>query len=591
MTRLKRFTGSATATGKKNSESGGENRWFRLPIATSGQTQIDSLLDLYWGGPERRITGITIRIIAVNALALLVLMLGILYLGQYQSGIIKTRLGTFQTDLGLISAAFSEGATVDGGDSLSLKTVRDMTKKFGEISNQRIRVFSANGSIIADSVALSGRTGNSVHTKTRFESTQILREFMRLLLSFLPERHILPVHPSPESRLAAEHPDAADALTGHLSLSAWRGNGSKVLLSAAAPIGNPDFPVGAVLLTRESHDIEEELAQVWLDILKIFGITLILTVTMSIYLSGVIARPLKRLARATEAVRRGQASAQDIPDLSNRHDEIGELSLALRQMTQALWERMDSIERFAADVSHELKNPLTSLRSALETLEIVKTETDRRKLLDIIRHDLRRLDRLITDIAGASRLEAELSREKPGNIDLEILISRLMSAFANPLERKNGLETEERHRVATGMKSIILKKTAEDSETLSTWGLEGRLAQVFQNLLSNALSFSPEGGTVTITMRPAGSRAIAITVEDEGPGIPETRLETIFERFYSERPEHEAYGHHSGLGLSICRQIVTAHGGRIFAENIRNQRGEVKGARFTVILNKAPQGD
>lgn len=559
-----------------------------------GPPPIGSLLDLYWGGPERRITGITLRIIVINALALLVLMMGILYLGQYQSSVIRFRLDTFQTELELIAITLSEGAETPGSKSLSAPIVRRMAGKFAKASNQHIRIFDKNGALIADSLDVWKPGNNGFSPEKHFKSTQLLKEFARLVLALLPQNQTLPAYPAPKSANGDNHPDVVKALGGNSSLSAWQGEGSKILLSAAAPLGERNAPIGAVLLTREGQDIEEELARVWIDVLKIFAMTLILTITMSIYLSGIIARPLKKLARATEAVRKGQACAKDIPDLSNRHDEIGELSLALRQMTQALWERMDSIERFAADVSHELKNPLTSLRSAVETLEIARTDTDRQKLLEVIRHDLQRLDRLITDISSASRLEAELSREEPEKINLETLLSSLMDVWADPLARQNNApatdkKTGQKHRVTTGTTTIALN-TPSPGETLTTWGLEGRLAQVFQNLLANALSFSPEGGTITITIRSA-DRTVTVTIEDQGPGIPETKLETIFERFYSERPQHEDYGRHSGLGLSICRQIITAHGGKIFAENLRNERGQTTGARFSVILNRAQQTD
>lgn len=581
---------SATATAKK-SERNGESRWFRLPPILNGPSQIDTLLDLYWGGPERRITGITLRIIAVNVLALFVLMLGIAYLSQYQSGVIQFRLDTFQKELELVAATFSESALSEetlesGGKTVDPAAARRMAAKFAQISGQRVRIFDRNGAQVAD---MRGEAV-SIAPPAHFEGTQLLRDFTSLVFSLLPQRQLLPDYPAPESGWIADHPDARDALRGEMGLSAWRGEGSKVMLSAAAPLGDPDSPSGVVLLMREGQDIETEMAKVWFDILKIFAVTMVLTVTMSIYLSGVIARPLRKLARATEAVRKGQASAGDIPDLSGRHDEIGELSLALRQMTGALWERMDSLERFAADVSHELKNPLTSLRSAFETLEIARTEEDRQKLLGVIRHDLLRLDRLITDIATASRLEAELSRETPENIDVRGLLSSLIDSFARPLERQGGDKSlcegiNHGYCVDTGQARIILNVQENPGETLTTWGLEGRLAQVFQNILANALSFSPAAGKVTVTARPAGSRAVAVRIEDEGPGIPEAKLETVFERFYSERPQHEDYGLHSGLGLSICKQIVAAHGGRIFAENIRGEGG-AGGARFTVVLNR-----
>ncbi|MCC6597852.1 MAG: sensor N-terminal transmembrane domain-containing protein [Alphaproteobacteria bacterium] len=587
---MKRSTAWATATGKKKPGEA-ESRWLMLSPLLNSTTQIDSLLNLYWGGPERRITGITLRIIGVNALALLVLMLGILYLSQYQGTLIKARLETFQSELELIALALSEGATTDGKNTLSTEATRKIIEKLEKKNHQRLRVFNAGGTLIADSKDIFQSTAQPGHTENGFNSVQFLKNIVQLIFTLLPDREILLTYPAGDPAQALTHPDVLDALKGSLSLSLWQGEGSKILFSAAAPLNNDKNLLGAVLITRQGHDIEEEITDIWFNILKIFILTLVLTITMSIYLSGTIARPLKKLARAAEAVRKGQARAEDIPDLSRRHDEIGELSLALRQMTQALWERMDAIEHFAADVSHELKNPLTSLRSAVETLEVAKTAKDRQKLLNIIRHDLQRLNRLITDIATASRLDSELSKEEPEEVDLKILLVNLLEAYADPLKRHaTKQDTRQntslwRHTINGGDITITLD-TGETGENALTWGLEGRLAQVFQNLLTNAMSFSPKGGTIAIKIR-AEERLIAITIEDEGPGIPESRLESIFERFYSERPLHEDYGQHSGLGLSICRQIITAHGGRIFAKNIRGTKEKARGARFTVLLNKA----
>jgi two-component system sensor histidine kinase ChvG len=276
----------------------------------------------------------------------------------------------------------------------------------------------------------------------------------------------------------------------------------------------------------------------------------------------------------------------EIPDFSYRRDEIGELSIVLREMTQALWDRMDSIERFAADVAHELKNPLTSLKSAVETVSIVKKDKDRSKLMEVISHDIERMDRLISDISNASRLDAELSRESLEKIDLRKVLNNLIDLHKSPLDRKAGETKKTSRTVKAASADVNLTLNDMSEEENFVWGLETRLAQVFENLISNAISFSPAGGTVHVTIVPVRKRVV-VTIEDEGPGIPENRLETIFDRFYTERPEHEDYGRHSGLGLSICKQIVTALGGQIFAENTKDEREKVTGARFTVILGRA----
>lgn len=577
-------------TNKRDANTAGKDRWFRLAPVRPDLPEIDHIFDLYWGGPERRITGITLRIIAVNAIALLILMFGILYLGQYQNSLINARLQTFETELNLISATFSQEDLYAKAQKKDLTRIvsektKDRISKLSLVSRQRIELFDIQGKRVFDSRDLPEHDDRLWAAQDRITedlySIQVLKKMLRFILDLLPERRALPLYPENTKK----SPDVANALNLETGLSAWQNAEGRIILSAAAPILVNGQLQGAVVLTHESTEIEQDIVRVWVDVLKIFFGALALTILLSIYLSGVIARPLKKLANAAENVRRGQAHADDIPDLSYRHDEIGELSLALRQMTKALWDRMDSTERFAADVAHELKNPLTSLSSALESATIVKKPADRKKLMAIIKHDIQRLDRLISDISNASRIDSELSRKAFDKINLQILLTTLLEAHAaNPLERTTP-ETQPRSRTIQTPKALILLNS-EHPKDLFVWGLESRLAQVFQNLLSNALSFSPEGGKITLTVTVVAAK-IRITIDDQGPGIPENKLKTIFERFYSERPEHEDYGQHSGLGLSICRQIIEAHGGQIFAENLYRLEKTVRGARFTVILNKA----
>jgi len=294
-------------------------------------------------------------------------------------------------------------------------------------------------------------------------------------------------------------------------------------------------------------------------------------VLLSLYLAGAIGRPIKRLAQAAERLKMGRGRNDEIPDFTGRHDEIGDLSLALREMTSALRDRMDAIERFAADVAHELKNPLSSLSSAVETVGRVSDPAQQRRLLGIIREDVTRLDRLISDISNASRLDAELSRDETQPVELWTLLSTLAE-----IHRQSNETRKDAARAPVEVKLDVPKG-------LVVRGSESRLGQVFQNLISNAVSFSPPGGTVRVA---AGRHSMTakITVEDDGPGIPAGKLEAIFGRFYSERPAGEAFGTHSGLGLSIAKQIVESLGGRIFAENRGDSFGPVKGARFTVQL-------
>jgi two-component system sensor histidine kinase ChvG len=302
---------------------------------------------------------------------------------------------------------------------------------------------------------------------------------------------------------------------------------------------------------------------------KLFLGTLAITVLLSFYLARGISRPVHRLAAAAERVRSneagGQGRADDLPDLSHRQDEIGDLSVSLRAMTTALWQRMDAIERFAADVAHEIKNPLTSMRSAVETVVRTNNPDHQKKLLAILQDDVQRLDRLISDISDASRLDAELSRAQSETLDLTPLLSTLGEVYSTVAEQQK--VTLEVGLPGNGTAPLVVR------------GLEDRLVQVIRNLLGNALSFSPAESVLRLAARRSGA-SIEIIVEDQGPGIPAGKEKAIFERFYSERPKGEKFGTHSGLGLSISKQIVEAHGGTIVAANRQGQAG----ACFTVTL-------
>ncbi|QQG36265.1 MAG: stimulus-sensing domain-containing protein [Micavibrio aeruginosavorus] len=549
----------------------------------------------------RRSSRLTLRILAVNLVAPFVLLLGILYMGQYQDNLVRAELETVKAEAQVFAGAIAEGAVkpVEQGrpflfakpveiETLVPELARRMVRRLGETTDSRTLLFNVEGKMIGDSEqllsrsALRNREPMGPPAPTR-RMQAVLLETAKFLSVILPHNDDLEPYPKIESKQAVDYPDAPYALEGHVSGSAFRGTNGKIILSAAAPVQKIRQVMGVVVLTREGKAIEQAMNQVRFEILTIFMGSLSVTIFLSLYLAGIIGRPLKKLARAAEQIRHGQNRQVEIPDLSHRRDEIGELSLALRAMTHALWDRMDTIERFAADVSHEIKNPLTSLRSAVETAAIVKSQKDKDKLMEIIQHDVQRLDRLITDISNASRLDAELSRDEMLDVDIYLLLHKLADAHKNPMER-SGLRDNFAGRSADDSPQIRLMTNG--TPPILVRGNETRLAQVFENLISNALSFSPEKGLVTITIS-VEKTTVRITVDDQGPGIPENKLGAIFERFYSERPKHEAYGRHSGLGLSIAHQIVTAHGGKIWAENIQNNGETVTGARFTVILNRA----
>jgi two-component system sensor histidine kinase ChvG len=306
--------------------------------------------------------------------------------------------------------------------------------------------------------------------------------------------------------------------------------------------------------------------------MQIFAVILFTTLLLSFYLSRSIARPINRLAAAAEAMRQRQKRSVSIPDFTDRRDEIGDLSGALRDLTSELWARLDAIEGFAADVSHEIKNPLSSVRSAVETAAKVSDPERQKKLMEVIQHDVERLDRLITDISRSSRLDAEMSRVVTGPVDIAHLLRTLIDVQVSTRDEAENPGPR-------------LKLDLAD-EPLFALAVEDRLMQVFDNLIQNALSFSPADGEIRISAAQDGGEQV-VTVEDQGPGIPEGKLGAIFDRFYTERPAGEAFGNHSGLGLSISRQIVDALGGEIYAENITGNDGTVAGARFVIRLPRS----
>lgn len=564
-----------------------------------GSRELDHILDLYWGGSERRITGLTLRIFAVNAVALLILLIGVFYLGQYQNNLIEARLETFKTEIQLLSAAISEVAIQETGPvaynanpvlSLNTALASSMVETMSRSMNKRIRVYDIDGDLIIDSSKIGGSADHNIETdlyppKDSLYTIEILKSLTAVIIDFLPDRRILPPFPDLDIQHAGDIINTREAMEGKLSLAAWINKENRIMLSAAGPILRDSNIIGSVLLTRVSNDIEEGISAVWLDIFRAFGITLCITILLSIYLSGAIARPLKKLAKAAEKIQHSHSTDIEIPDFSNRHDEIGELSIVLREMTRSLKSRMDSIERFAADVAHELKNPLTSLKSAVETASIVKKQEDKEKLMKIIQHDIVRLDRLITDISNASRLDTELSREIFRPVNINELLYNILDRYRAPLDRQAEEEDSRYSFAFVNPDGIHIQLQTENNEPLTVMGSELKLSQVIINLLTNAMSFSTSGQIVVIEAY-RRLNAVIITIEDEGPGIPENKLETIFERFYSERPSHEDYGRHSGLGLSICKQIITAHQGRLYAENRKDVQGRVIGARFSIILQK-----
>ena len=374
------------------------------------------------------------------------------------------------------------------------------------------------------------------------------------------------------TQTAVDYGEAERALGGDRRRAVRFDPNGGLILSAAVPVQRYKQVLGAVMLSKGSGTIDAALTQVRVAVIKIFTIVLVITIALSLYLASTIARPIRRLSVAATRVRQGRSRQYAIPTFSNRRDEIGELARSLNDMTEALWLRMDAIESFAADVAHEIKNPLTSLRSAVETAAKIQDPVKQQQLMAIITEDVKRLDRLISDISDASRLDAELSRAEHETVDMTALLSTLVDMY--------GVDSALSGEAATKPRLTL---EVEGQIPLAVNAMEGRLVQVFRNLIANAQSFSPPGGEIAIRVARENGM-VRIEVDDQGSGILPGKEDAVFARFYSERPEGEQFGTHSGLGLSISRQIAEAHNGTLFASNRVAGDGTVVGARFTLRL-------
>jgi len=523
---------------------------------------------------RRRTSPLLRRILTLNVLALIIPIVGLLYLDQYRDSLITAELEALKTEGQLFAVALGEtGVTAGdlGDEKLMPETARLTLRRMVEISKNRARLFAIDGSLVADSLRLLAPEGQIVIVQLEPPKPQslfeaLLNDIYDWVVEQLPSSRRWPLYRESTADSADIYPEVVRALSGEVGRAVYEKTNGNVVLHVAVPVQRYRQIMGALLMSSEGGAIDDAVRSVRFDILKVFGVAIAITILLSLYLARTIAQPIRRLADIADRVRRGQGRQIDIPDFTRRRDEIGDLSGALRDMTAALWARMDAIERFAADVAHEIKNPLTSLRSAVETVARLEDPKQQKRLMAIILDDVERLNRLISDISDASRLDAELSRAEMGPVD----IANMLRALADL------------HEVTKG-DGPPLKIEIASLQSLVVHGIEGRLVQVWRNLISNAASFSPPGGSIRIAAAREGER-VRVTVADDGPGIPMGKLTAIFDRFYSERPAGEKFGTHSGLGLSISKQIVEAHGGHVAAENRTAPDGRILGAVFIVTL-------
>ncbi len=505
------------------------------------------------------------KIIFFNLLALVVLVAGVLYVNPFRDSLVLQREASLGVEAELVAGMVAVGAAQE--DALAAGTSAGVPLHEG----LSLYVFDAGQGLV------SARAGDRPHPVPgpAADGGNFITGFLNSVWDGLERLFGSSAPPTGTDLEGLAQDLAAAAMGGQTAVRTQRTAGGETMISAAAAVTGPDGQVlGAVTLISSASEIEALVRNEREHVLQMFLVALMVSIGLSLVLASTIANPLADLAAAAEIgrdknARRNKAARVRIPDLAGRPDEIGRLSVAMRGMVAALYDRLEANEQFAADVAHEIKNPLASLRSAVGTLRVAKRDDQRQTLLDVIDHDVRRLDRLVSDISNASRLDSELVKEQEESFDILKMLRNLSEYLGKEAEAK-------------GVEFII----DLPEEPLVIQGLEARLAQVFVNLITNATSFCEEGDAVRIWARSRENRVL-IVVEDTGPGIPEQALSKVFKRFYSERPEKQ-FGNHSGLGLAISKQIVEAHGGVIWAENIRptdaDPSSDPLGARFVVGL-------
>jgi len=568
----------------------------RTRVASSGKSETNVVLGEDWVGPSGAIdedlargrakrglislnhSPLARKIITFNLLAMVVMVAGVLYLNPFRDSLVFQRESAIVSEAELIADVFEarmpRAAPVNlaAGDGIDIEDVmHGIELPEGSV----IYVFDAAGNLLADSDAVSTAVREGVEGLGADTRSTMITDLLNRLWEWFAQftRRATDLSPAVDTRAMAEAL-VPQVKTGLTTMATRRDSMGATIFTVATGLYQNERMVGIVAMTSAAGEIDKLVRVEREQVLQMFVIAIIVSIGLSLVLASTIANPLSDLAAAAEIGRDKNARKMSpgrvrIPDLTARPDEIGRLSGAMRGMVAALYDRIDANEQFAADVAHEIKNPLASLRSAVASLHVVKRDDQRLKLLEVIDHDVQRLDRLVSDISNASRLDSELVKEEEERFDLMKMVGNLSEYLGEQAAQK-------------GVEFI----TDLPKEPLLITGLEARLAQVFVNLITNAISFCEEGDAVRVWARKRENRVLVV-VEDTGPGIPEEALTKVFKRFYSQRPEGQ-FGDHSGLGLAISKQIVEAHGGVIWAENIRPTDADIAseplGARFVVGL-------
>ena len=478
-------------------------------------------------------TSLTARILAVNLIPLLILAGSLFFLDSYRRQLLSERYNLARIEAQITAEALA-GATRERQNALLIQ--------IGKEQHMRLRMYDSEGNLWADSFKLA-EPSFTLQDPVAAPWGQDFARGLDRAVDFLVGAQAPPDYVEPATEDADAWPELVRAREqGLTQIELRRAPDRTPVITAAAPVG---LNGSTLLTTRNASDITQAVRDARTSLLTIIALALIVSIALSLYLARTIIDPLRRLGNAAVRVRLGREREVEVPRMQQRRDEIGVLARAVSDMTAALRQRIDAVETFAADVAHELKNPLASLRSAVESLGKVEQPELRRQLNEVAAHDVRRIDRLVTEIAEASRIDAELSRATFEPIDLSKLVENLVQA------------REDRALNAGRRVEIDREKRA-----LRVLGVPLRLERVMENLLDNAVTFSPPDGAICVQLRREGERAV-VTVCDDGPGIPESEREKVFARFHTERPEAEGFGDHSGLGLAIARTIAEAHDGSL----------------------------
>jgi len=519
-----------------------------------------------------RFSALTWRILGFNALALIVLTGGVILVQASGRGLVEERMNSIREQADIVAGTLAAYATDPDTHTLKVADAEPLLGQLIAPTRLRARLYLPGGQLAVDTRDFLPNKVVDIGELPSLDTTSQLKEWFRRVydgvMGVRPFAHLEPYYEAGDDGRVYREVDTA--LSGVTDTAERVDDRNRLRLSVAAPVESRYRTIyGVLLLSTEGGDIDDILRAERFTLFEVFLVAFLVMLFTSLYLAGTIAEPVKRLAAAADLVRSGAGGRSAIPNFPERTDEIGDLADSLRSMTANLYDRIDAIESFAADVAHELKNPLTSLASAVEMYSRAKDDETRARLLAIVRGDIKRIDRLITDISDASRLDAELSREAKEPVALSRLLSTILEIYRmtdNPREV-----------------DYVLRDDLPAGAIVR--GRDERLGQVFRNLIDNAVSFSPQQGKVIITAS-RHDMVARVTVEDEGPGIPPDNVESIFERFYTERPG-ENFGRNSGLGLSIARQIIEGAGGRIYAENRASDNSQGQGARLVVELPMA----